>query len=171
MGIARPRVIRGTQAEPLPLLPSGSGGVCSRPLHEARGLTTTHAITRGKCSCSSPAGSTLMVQSHCNAEIREPPSGRLSWVVFLLALPLCIEGAPHSRCAPDLKPYIHRVVTAVAAAVRVFPVHRVPVRSPAAPSHRRRKATSRLQFWTSRLYSASTSSCPGYRSSRRLSGA
>src|SRR3954447_12731172 len=39
MGIARPRVIRGTQVKPLPLLPSGPGGVCSRPLHEARGLS------------------------------------------------------------------------------------------------------------------------------------
>jgi hypothetical protein len=37
---ARPRVIRGTQAKPLPLLPSGPGGVYSRPLHEAQGLTT-----------------------------------------------------------------------------------------------------------------------------------
>jgi hypothetical protein len=42
---ARPRVIRGTRAKPLPLLPSGSGGVHSRPLHEARSLTTTHANT------------------------------------------------------------------------------------------------------------------------------
>src|SRR5258708_39673533 len=41
---ARPRVIRGTRVKPLPLLPSGPGGVCSRPLHEARSLTTTHAI-------------------------------------------------------------------------------------------------------------------------------
>src|SRR5580700_7798005 len=40
---ARPRVIRGTQVKPLPLLPSGPGGVCSRPLHEARSLTTIHA--------------------------------------------------------------------------------------------------------------------------------
>src|ERR1700745_499837 len=37
---ARPRVIRGTQVKPLPLLPSGPGGVCSRPLHEARSLTS-----------------------------------------------------------------------------------------------------------------------------------
>src|SRR3954452_21012532 len=37
---ARPRGIRGTQAKPLPLLPSGPGGVCSRPLHGARGLTS-----------------------------------------------------------------------------------------------------------------------------------
>src|SRR4051794_31594649 len=36
---ARPRVIRGTRAKPLPLLPSGPGGVCSRPLHGAQGLT------------------------------------------------------------------------------------------------------------------------------------
>ena len=36
---ARPRVIRGTRAKPLPLLPSGPGGVCGRPLHGARGLT------------------------------------------------------------------------------------------------------------------------------------
>src|SRR5579863_5474751 len=36
---ARPRVIRGTRVKPLPLLPSGPGGVCSRPLHEARSLT------------------------------------------------------------------------------------------------------------------------------------
>ena len=40
---ARPRVIRGTRVKPLPLLPSGPGGVCSRPLHEARSLTTSHA--------------------------------------------------------------------------------------------------------------------------------
>ena len=38
-GYARPRVIRGTQVEPLPLLPSGPGGVRGRPLHEARSLT------------------------------------------------------------------------------------------------------------------------------------
>jgi hypothetical protein len=42
---ARPRVIRGTQAELLPLLPSGPGGVYNRPLHEARSLTTFYAIT------------------------------------------------------------------------------------------------------------------------------
>ena len=40
---ARPRVIRGTRVELLPLLPSGPGGVRSRPLHEARSLTTFHA--------------------------------------------------------------------------------------------------------------------------------
>jgi hypothetical protein len=40
--IARPRVIRGTQTKPLPLLPSGPGGVRSRPLHEARSLTNHH---------------------------------------------------------------------------------------------------------------------------------
>src|SRR6266851_2421443 len=40
---ARPRVIRGTQVKPLPLLPSGPGGVRSRPLHEARSLTTSYA--------------------------------------------------------------------------------------------------------------------------------
>src|SRR5262249_43762979 len=38
-GLARPRVIRGTRVKPLPLLPSGPGGVRSRPLHEARSLT------------------------------------------------------------------------------------------------------------------------------------
>jgi len=43
---ARPRVIRGTRTKPLPLLPSGSGGVHSRPLHEARSLTTNHANTQ-----------------------------------------------------------------------------------------------------------------------------
>src|SRR5579872_5800225 len=44
-GYARPRVIRGTRAKPLPLLPSGPGGVCSRPLHEARSLTTSYATS------------------------------------------------------------------------------------------------------------------------------
>src|ERR1039458_3387789 len=39
---ARPRVIRGTRTAPLPLLPSGPGGVCSRPLHEARDLTSIY---------------------------------------------------------------------------------------------------------------------------------
>src|ERR1035438_1493877 len=39
---ARPRVIRGTRTAPLPLLPSGPGGVCSRPLHEARDLTSLY---------------------------------------------------------------------------------------------------------------------------------
>src|SRR3974390_2892656 len=43
---ARPRVIRGTRVKPLPLLPSGPGGVCSRPLHEARSLTTTYGSRR-----------------------------------------------------------------------------------------------------------------------------
>jgi len=46
LGTARPRVIRGTRAKPLPLLPSGPGGVHSRPLHEARSLTTYHASMR-----------------------------------------------------------------------------------------------------------------------------
>src|SRR6185312_12155690 len=45
-GNARPRVIRGTHAKPLPLLPSGPGGVCGRALHEARSLTNTHANMR-----------------------------------------------------------------------------------------------------------------------------
>src|SRR5512133_1039421 len=44
---ARPRVIRGTRTAPLPLLPSGPGGVCGRPLHEARDLTRTYRNTRG----------------------------------------------------------------------------------------------------------------------------
>ena len=43
---ARPRVIRGTRAKPLPLLPSGPGGVYGRPLHEARSLTTSNANMR-----------------------------------------------------------------------------------------------------------------------------
>ena len=42
---ARPRGIRGTRAAPLPLLPSGPGGVCGRPLHGARDLTTNHRST------------------------------------------------------------------------------------------------------------------------------
>src|SRR5262245_65645661 len=42
---ARPRVIRGTRTAPLPLLPSGPGGVCGRPLHGARDLTRNHRIT------------------------------------------------------------------------------------------------------------------------------
>ena len=46
MEYARPRVIRGTRVKPLPLLPSGPGGVYGRPLHEARSLTTNHASTR-----------------------------------------------------------------------------------------------------------------------------
>src|SRR5215467_16354926 len=44
---ARPRVIRGTQVEPLPLLPSGPGGVRGRPLHGARDLTTDYRSMRG----------------------------------------------------------------------------------------------------------------------------
>src|SRR5215469_1399587 len=43
---ARPRVIRGTRAAPLPLLPSGPGGVCGRPLHGARDLTSIHRNMR-----------------------------------------------------------------------------------------------------------------------------
>lgn len=39
-------MIRGTRAKPLPLLPSGPGGVCDRPLHEARSLTTHHGSIR-----------------------------------------------------------------------------------------------------------------------------
>src|SRR5581483_10441758 len=42
---ARPRVIRGTRVQPLPLLPSGPGGVRSLPLHEARSLTTSYATS------------------------------------------------------------------------------------------------------------------------------
>src|ERR1017187_2309979 len=52
---ARPRVIRGTQAKPLPLLPSGPGGVCSRPLHGARSLTI-HYFT------APPAPATMKVR-------------------------------------------------------------------------------------------------------------
>src|ERR1700688_3484720 len=44
---AKPRVIRGTRVKPLPLLPSGPGGVCSRPLHEARSLTNYKFIRCG----------------------------------------------------------------------------------------------------------------------------
>src|SRR5438128_1870186 len=44
---ARPRVIRGTRTAPLPLLPSGPGGVCSRPLHEARDLTSLYRSMAG----------------------------------------------------------------------------------------------------------------------------
>src|SRR4051795_708471 len=54
-GIARPRVIRGTQAKPLPLLPSEPGGVCSRPLHEARSLAT-HYRTTGELLARSKDG-------------------------------------------------------------------------------------------------------------------
>ena len=43
---ARPRVIRGTRTAPLPLLPSGPGGVCGRPLHGARDLTSIHRSMR-----------------------------------------------------------------------------------------------------------------------------
>src|SRR5580692_4678380 len=43
---ARPRVIRGTRTAPLPLLPSGPGGVCSRPLHGARDLTSIYRSTQ-----------------------------------------------------------------------------------------------------------------------------
>src|SRR5579872_4569942 len=43
---ARPRVIRGTRAAPLPLLPSGPGGVCGRPLHGARDLTSIYRNMR-----------------------------------------------------------------------------------------------------------------------------
>src|SRR5215218_4793676 len=43
---ARPRVIRGTRAKPLPLLPSGPGGVCSRPLHGARHLAIDYGNRR-----------------------------------------------------------------------------------------------------------------------------
>src|ERR1022692_2698451 len=43
---ARPRVIRGTRTAPLPLLPSGPGGVCGRPLHGARDLTSIYRSTR-----------------------------------------------------------------------------------------------------------------------------
>ncbi len=41
---ARPRVIRGTQVKPLPLLPSGPGGVCGRLSHGARDLTIDYRI-------------------------------------------------------------------------------------------------------------------------------
>src|ERR1051326_3201418 len=44
---ARPRVIRGTRTAPLPLLPSGPGGVCGRPLHGARDLTRNHRSMAG----------------------------------------------------------------------------------------------------------------------------
>ena len=62
---ARPRVIRGTRAKPLPLLPSGPGGVHSRPLHEARSLTTYHASMRGRL-CYDP----LVRQQACPIAVR-----------------------------------------------------------------------------------------------------
>src|SRR5204863_9451209 len=46
---ARPRVIRGTRTAPLPLLPAGPGGVCSRPLHGVRDLTSIHRSMGGFC--------------------------------------------------------------------------------------------------------------------------
>src|ERR1039458_4264107 len=53
---ARPRVIRGTRTAPLPLLPSGPGGVCGRPLHEARDLTSLYRnMAPGDCpGCPKP---------------------------------------------------------------------------------------------------------------------
>ena len=50
------RVIRGTQGKPLPLLPSGPGGVCSRLLHGARHLTTSQFSRRRKCEAGHPTG-------------------------------------------------------------------------------------------------------------------
>src|SRR5207244_3038886 len=50
---ARPRVIRGTRTAPLPLLPSGPGGVCSRPLHGARDLTSIHRSMGAHGGCLS----------------------------------------------------------------------------------------------------------------------
>src|ERR1700693_5066359 len=58
---ARLRVIRGTRAKPLPLLPSGPGGVHSRPLHEARSLTTIHANTWRDWGLGTGAGDWLLV--------------------------------------------------------------------------------------------------------------
>src|SRR5438105_4052042 len=65
---ARPRVIRGTRVKPLPLLPSGPGGVCSRPLHEARSLTTSYA-TSFKCVAPARTG---RAGSKPNADIAPP---------------------------------------------------------------------------------------------------
>ena len=61
---ARPRVIRGTRAKPLPLLPSGPGGVCSRPLHGARSLTSTHPNT-GCFFYLHPANLVCLLQKTC----------------------------------------------------------------------------------------------------------
>ena len=51
-GFARPRVIRGTRAKSLPLLPSGPGGVYNRPLHEARSLTIHNPTIRFTCGAA-----------------------------------------------------------------------------------------------------------------------
>jgi hypothetical protein len=51
---ARPRVIRGTRAKSLPLLPSGPGGVYNRPLHEAQSLTIHNPIIRITCGGAEP---------------------------------------------------------------------------------------------------------------------
>src|SRR5947209_10697000 len=64
-GIARPRVIRGTRAKSLPLLPSGPGGVYDRPLHEARGLTIHNRTI-----------SLLPVTEHCLELFTEQSLGR-----------------------------------------------------------------------------------------------
>jgi hypothetical protein len=46
----RMRAIRGTRTKPLPLLPSGPGGVHSHPLHEAWSLTTSTASLQARDS-------------------------------------------------------------------------------------------------------------------------
>src|SRR6516165_18218 len=68
---ARPRVIRGTQVKPLPLLPSGPGGVRSRPLHEARSLTTYHASRRvGRTRVVRSKSDRSLYAAHCHQQIR-----------------------------------------------------------------------------------------------------
>src|ERR1039458_2982256 len=76
---ARPRVIRGTRTAPLPLLPSGPGGVCSRPLHEARDLTSTYrnmAPRRDSRSAGGESGSKARGMARLTCRMRSAEKGR-----------------------------------------------------------------------------------------------
>src|SRR5271170_1933515 len=85
---ARPRVIRGTRTKPLPLLPSGPGGVHSRPLHEARSLTTIHANT-----CREAGLATERFGSGAPRSDSRNPARDMSAIERVLSR----EGRPHDR--------------------------------------------------------------------------
>src|SRR5271157_1618045 len=118
---ARPRVIRGTRTALLPLLPSGPGGVCSRPLHGARDLTSIHRNMRGSVgdlvAGVFPAGSPT--SRHRAETVRNPAAQQTSRMAglpnakFKMA-PIIASPAATGRMR--LAVYVHRPASTSAVA-------------------------------------------------------
>src|ERR1035437_5758172 len=103
---ARPRVIRGTRTAPLPLLPSGPGGVCSRPLHEARDLTSTYrnmAPRRDSRSAGGESGSKARCMARLTCRMRNADDGRgkRSPIRDFLSVVMKAQELPHLAPNPE----------------------------------------------------------------------